>query len=112
MNAAAETLGHVDFKNYVEAYQDTLRGQGDRKGANALRDEAHDTLKKRGVKASVLQELKTGRDADPNANGSKKSVSKKSAVSASPPAGATAPNKTARKNGAGRKSKNAANRKR
>jgi hypothetical protein len=64
MNAAAETLGHVDFKNYVEAYEDNLREHGDRKSANDLRDEAHSTLKKRGVKASVLEEMKTGRDAD------------------------------------------------
>lgn len=58
MNAAAETLGHVDFKNYVEAYQDVLREQGDSQSANELRDDAHDTLKKRGVKPSVLKELK------------------------------------------------------
>lgn len=61
MNAAAETLGHVDFKNYVESYQDVLRQQGDSQSANELRDEAHDTLKKRGVKASVLKELEPGK---------------------------------------------------
>ncbi len=60
MNAAAETLGHVDFKNYVEAYQDTLQEQGNQKKATELRDDAHDTLKQRGVKASVLAELKPG----------------------------------------------------
>ena len=60
MNAAAETLGHVDFKNYVESYQEVLRGQGDSESANDLRAEAHDTLKKRGVKASVLKELRSG----------------------------------------------------
>jgi len=106
MNAAAETLGHVDFKNYIEAYQDSLRGQGDRKAANELREEAHDTLKKRGVKASVLEELRTGRDGDPSANGSKKSVS-----FASSPAAAKAPKKTASKSGAGSKSKTSAKRK-
>jgi len=58
MNAAAETLGHVDFKNYVEAYEHTLREQGDRQGANDLCSEAHATLKERGVKESVLAELK------------------------------------------------------
>ena len=58
MNAAAETLGHVDFKNYVEAYHDALREQGENQSASSLRSEAHDTLEKRGVKASVLQELK------------------------------------------------------
>ena len=57
MNAAAETLGHVDFKNYLEDYEQTLREQGDQKTAKELRGEAHDCLKKRGVKASVLEEL-------------------------------------------------------
>ncbi len=61
MNAAAETLGHVDFKNYVEGYEDVLRKHGDSQSANDLRDEAHDTLKKRGVKPSVLKELEPGK---------------------------------------------------
>ncbi len=100
MNAAAETLGHVDFKNYIEAYQDTLREQGNKKGANELRDEAHETLKNRGVKASVLQELKTGRDTDTDGNGSKKSAVRRSAI-----AGAKPPTKTTRKTEEGRKLK-------
>lgn len=93
MNAAAETLGHVDFKNYIEAYEDTLREQGDRKGASDLCTEAHDTLKKRGVKASVLEELKTGRAADASPTVSSRSVSKKSAASAAPRKGKKVSNK-------------------
>ncbi len=57
MNDAAETLGHVDFKNYVQAYEQTLRNEGDAKSANALQNQAYNTLKNRGVLPSVLEEM-------------------------------------------------------
>jgi hypothetical protein len=72
MNAAAETLGHVDFKSYLEAYEDSLRGQGDKKRANDVREKAYVCLKNRGVKASVLEELKTGSKRGDVEQGSKK----------------------------------------
>lgn len=96
MAAAAETLGHVDFKNYVEAYEDTLREQGNKKAANAVCDKAHDTLQRRGVKASVLAEMKTRRD-NSNATSSKTSSAKKTVTRASPRAGPKAASKNARK---------------
>jgi hypothetical protein len=74
MNAAAETLGHVDFKNYVEAYEDSLREEGNKKRANDVRDAAYDCLKNRGVKASVLAELNSGSDGNGTAKGPKKSL--------------------------------------
>ena len=99
MNAAAETLGHVDFKNYLETYRSCLHEQGDEKGASRLLHEAHGILKRRGVLASVLQEIIAGSDT-----GSGVKSTKKGGASASPSTGTKSINKRRRKSGDGRKS--------
>jgi len=58
-DAAAETLGHIDFKYYVERYTNWLAIEGDKNGAKTCQDNLHNTLSKRNVLGSVLEEIKS-----------------------------------------------------
>ena len=60
--AAAETLGHIDYKYYVDTVSKWLTEQGEHKEAAALLDGLYETLAARGVIQSVLQEIKARRD--------------------------------------------------
>lgn len=57
-NAAAETLGHVDYRYYAEQFSDTLADQGNSGDAAAVQDTLIQTLSARKVLDSVLQEIK------------------------------------------------------
>jgi hypothetical protein len=58
---AAETLGHVDYKKYVDQLSDELAADGNVKAAGAAQDELYKTLQARKVKESVLEDVKTKR---------------------------------------------------
>jgi hypothetical protein len=60
---AAETLGHVDYKRYVEDYARWLSEQGDGAAAAACEARLHQTLINRGVAADVLERIARRRDA-------------------------------------------------
>jgi hypothetical protein len=66
---AAETLGHIDYKYYVDAFSKWLSDQGEHKEAAALLDGLYETLSTRGVIQSVLQEIKVRRDGSARAAG-------------------------------------------
>ncbi|GLC23654.1 hypothetical protein [Roseisolibacter agri] len=55
---AARTLGHIDFAEYGAKYAKALSEGGDEIAAEAERESVIDGLKKRGVKASVLDEVR------------------------------------------------------
>lgn len=61
-NLAAETLGHIDYKYYVDKLSDSLIAQGESKEAAAVEEGLYETLSARNVLNSVLQEIKTRRD--------------------------------------------------
>jgi hypothetical protein len=61
-NAAAETLGHIDYKYYVDQLSDSLVAQGERKEAAAVEEGLYNTLSARNVLDSVLQEIKSRRN--------------------------------------------------
>jgi hypothetical protein len=60
---AAETLGHVDYKGYLEDYARWLSDQGDGAAAAACEARLHQTLINRGVAADVLERIARRRDA-------------------------------------------------
>lgn len=68
-NAAAETLGHIDYKYYVDELSDSLIAQGERKEAAAVEDGLYNTLSARNVLDSVLQQIKSRRDKAAKAAG-------------------------------------------
>ena len=55
---AARTLGHIDFAEYGAKYAKALAEGGDEIAAEAEHESVIDGLKKRGVKASVLDEVR------------------------------------------------------
>lgn len=64
---AAETLGHIDLKDYTDRACEKLSEQGENAEAAKLQDTLYDTLSTRTVRGrkvldSVLQEIKTHRD--------------------------------------------------
>jgi len=59
---AAETLGHVDYRHYVEDYARWLNDQGDAAAAQACQARLHDTLANRDVAADVLDRIARRRD--------------------------------------------------
>lgn len=61
-NVAAETLGHIDYKYYVDLFSDSLVAQGQNKEAAALEQGLFETLSARNVLDSVLQSIKSRRD--------------------------------------------------
>jgi hypothetical protein len=60
---AAETLGHVDYKRYVDGFSQWLAGQGDAAGAAACQARLHDTLANRGIADQELEEIAARRAA-------------------------------------------------
>ena len=70
-NVAAETLGHIDYKYYVELFSDSLVEQGKNKEAASLEQGLYDTLSARNVLDSVLQGIKSRRDTAAKAATSK-----------------------------------------
>ena len=68
-DAAAETLGHIDYKYYVDQLSDSLIAQGERKEAAAVEDGLYNTLSARNVLDSVLQQIKSRRDKAAKAAG-------------------------------------------
>ncbi len=54
---AAETLGHVDYKDYVDGVAQWLCAQGDAAGAAACRDRMCETLARRKAANSLLQQV-------------------------------------------------------
>jgi hypothetical protein len=57
-DAAAETLGHIDYKYYVDRFTDWLAKQGERSEAAKIQGELYKTLSARKVLESVLKETK------------------------------------------------------
>jgi hypothetical protein len=60
---SAETLGHIDYHDYVDRFADYLAEQGDASTAAAVMNGLIETLAKRGVRADVLEAIKGQRDA-------------------------------------------------
>jgi len=54
--ASAESLGHVDFKYYVDNFTDWLHGVGDSQGAASKQAALQKVLSDRGVKKEVVAE--------------------------------------------------------
>jgi hypothetical protein len=63
---AAESLGHIDYKYYVDRFSDSLQKQGDVQGAVDVQDKLLHTLSDRGVVNRVLQAIEERRDAYQN----------------------------------------------
>ncbi len=59
---AAESLGHIDYKYYVDRYSDWLYDQGDVEGAVKAQDDLYQTLSARKVLDLVLREIEGRRD--------------------------------------------------
>lgn len=66
-NLAAETLGHIDYKYYVDQLSDWLGEQGQHKEAAAVEQGLYETLSARNVLDSVLQSIKSRRDTEAKA---------------------------------------------
>jgi hypothetical protein len=54
---AAESLGHIDYKVYVDMLTDFLSDRGERKEAAQIQDTLQTTLLKRGVIARVIDQV-------------------------------------------------------
>lgn len=57
-DAAAESLGHVDYKYYADRYSDWLAHVGDTEAAATVQDKVYSTLSARKVADFVLQQIK------------------------------------------------------
>jgi hypothetical protein len=60
---SAETLGHIDYHEYVDRFAEYLAQEGDARTAAEVMDGLIETLEKRGVRANVLEPIKAQRDA-------------------------------------------------
>lgn len=56
-NKSAETLGHIDYKYYVDRFSEFESKQGDDGAAAKYQGELYDTLEKRGVLDRVLEDI-------------------------------------------------------
>lgn len=61
--AAAESLGHVDYKHYVDRFSDWLAEQGATKEAVQAQEGLHDTLSAKKVLDRVLEQIRERRDS-------------------------------------------------
>jgi len=61
-NSAAETLGHIAYKERAVAFADWLGRNGDVKEAAKLLNDVCQTLSRRGVPQRVIEEIKRRRD--------------------------------------------------
>ena len=59
---SAETLGHIDYHEYVDRFAEWLAQEGDVRAATAAMDAMYKTLAKRGVRAPVLEAIAAQRD--------------------------------------------------
>jgi hypothetical protein len=62
-SAAAESLGHIDYRYYVDGMSSLLAKRGDAPAAARAQDLLHQTLSARGVLPRVLDEIKGQRDS-------------------------------------------------
>ncbi|PIG94414.1 hypothetical protein [Gloeocapsopsis sp. IPPAS B-1203] len=60
---AARSLGHIDYKDYVDRFSNWLHKQGDVQGAVDIQDKLLQTLSERNVTNRVLDAIKARRDA-------------------------------------------------
>jgi hypothetical protein len=58
MNLAAETLGHIDCKYYVDRFSDALIEQDERQQAQQLQGVLYNALANRKVSDRVLRDIK------------------------------------------------------
>jgi hypothetical protein len=58
MELSAESLGHIDYKYYMDQFADWLALQGDKQQAAKLQNDLHKVMAARGVIARVLDEIK------------------------------------------------------
>lgn len=54
---SAETLGHIDYKYYVDRLSDFVADKGNKRKAAKAQDEMQETLSKRGVLTRVIKEI-------------------------------------------------------
>ena len=59
---AAETLGHIDYKDYAVSFAEWLSERGDSKDATSVLNELYQTLSDRKVLERVLEQIKALRD--------------------------------------------------
>jgi hypothetical protein len=59
MEISAESLGHIDFKYYVDRFSDLLAEQGERQQAAKIQSDLHRVMAARGVLDRVLKEIKS-----------------------------------------------------
>jgi hypothetical protein len=57
-DTAAETLGHIDYKQYVDSFSSFLASTGDKSGAAKAQGVLHSTLSARGVLKDVLKNIR------------------------------------------------------
>jgi hypothetical protein len=69
---AAETLGHADYKYYVDRFSQWLSEQNDVRAAAACQDCLHRTLERRQVADHVLEEIAQRRDSFRSGTGATK----------------------------------------
>jgi len=55
---AAETLGHIDYHDYVDSFAQFLAKEGDRPSSAQVMNVLHDTLEARSVRKDVLADIK------------------------------------------------------
>jgi len=60
---SAETLGHIDYHDYVDRFAQWLTREGDASTAVQVMDGLIETLEKRGVRANVLAAIRQERDS-------------------------------------------------
>jgi hypothetical protein len=59
MEISAESLGHIDFKYYVDKFSELLAEQGERQQAAKMQNELHRVMTARGVLDRVLKDIKS-----------------------------------------------------
>jgi hypothetical protein len=68
-DVAAESLGHVDYKNYMDSLTNVLEADGDRQQAANVQDTLYNILAARGVLQSVLKDVEQRRKSLQKAKG-------------------------------------------
>jgi hypothetical protein len=59
MEISAESLGHIDFKYYVDLYAELLAAHGEKQEAARVQTNLHRVMAARGVLETVLRDIKT-----------------------------------------------------
>jgi hypothetical protein len=76
-DSSAATLGHVEFREYVETFAGWLASEGDAKAGKDAMSQACSTLEKRKVKPAVVAEMRAFGDALSSGGAAKKPRAKK-----------------------------------